>query len=70
MDEFVKSGREVVEEFFEEITSIERTDKKVVEKLLALYKNEKLSDTNIRNEMEQLLNEELREINSGEDSKD
>lgn len=69
MGEFIKSGREVVEAFFEEIRSIDGTDKKVVEKLLALYKKGKLSDTNIQNEMEQLLNEELREIDNGKDSK-
>ncbi len=59
MSEEIKSGKEVIDEFFAEIMNVEGVDKKTVEKLTSLYGEGKLTDTNIQNAMEQLLQEEL-----------
>ena len=59
MSDETKSGREVIDEFFAEILNIEGVDEKTVKKLVSLYSEKKLTDTNIQNAMEQLLQEEL-----------
>lgn len=59
MSDEIKSGKRVIDEFFAEIMNIEGVDKKTVEKLTSLYSEGKLTDTNIQNVMEQLLQEEL-----------
>ena len=69
MSDETKSGREVIDEFFAEILNIEGVDEKTVEKLISLYSEEKLTDTNIQNAMEQLLQEELDKM-EGVDGKD
>ena len=69
MSDETKSGREVIDEFFAEILNIEGVDEKTVEKLISLYSEEKLTDTNIQNAMEQLLQEEPDKM-GGEDGKD
>ncbi len=67
MSDETKSGREVIDEFFAEILNIEGVDEKTVEKLISLYSEEKLTDTNIQNAMEQLLQEELDKMGGGDD---
>jgi hypothetical protein len=59
MSNEIKSGKQVIDEFFAEIMSIEGVDKKTVEKLTTLHSEGKLTDTNIQNAMGQLLQEEL-----------
>ena len=59
MSNELKSGKEVLNEFFAEILNIEGVDEKTVKKLVSLYSEKKLTDTNIQNAMEQLLQEEL-----------
>ena len=59
MNDKIKSGKEVIDEFFAELMNIEGVDKKTAEKLTSLYHGEKLTETNIQNAMEQLLQEEL-----------
>lgn len=59
MSDEIKSGKQVIDEFFAEIMNIEGVDKKTVEKLTFLYSEGKLTDTNIENAMGQLLQEEL-----------
>jgi len=70
MSDETKSGREVIDEFFAEILNIEGVDEKTVEKLISLYSEEKLTDTNIQNAMEQLLQEELDKMAGEKDGKD
>lgn len=64
-----KSGREVISEFFAEILNVKGIDEKTVKKLISLHSENKLTDTNIQNSMEQLLQEELNntEENDGQD---
>ncbi len=70
MSDETKSGREVISEFFAEILNIEGVDEKTVEKLISLHSEKKLTDTNIQNAMEQLLQEELNEMGVEKDGKD
>jgi len=59
MSDEIKSGKQVIDEFFENIMNIEGVDKKTVENLTSLYSKGKLTDIEIQNAMEQLLQEEL-----------
>lgn len=54
MKETIKSGKEVIDEFFSEILNIEGVDDKTVELLVQLYGDDKLTDTNIQNGLEEL----------------
>lgn len=54
MEEKIKSGKEVIDEFFSEILNIEGVDEKTVDMLVQLYGDDKLTDTNIQNELEEL----------------
>ena len=69
MSDETKSGREVIDEFFANILNIDGVDEKTVKKLVSLYSEKKLTDTNIQNAMEQLLQEEL-DRTGGKDGKD
>lgn len=59
MDKKIKSGKEVIDEFFSEIYNIENIDEKTVEALISLYSEGKLTDKNIQNKLDELLQEEL-----------
>lgn len=54
MEEKIKSGKEVIDEFFSEILNIEGVDEQTVDMLVQLYGDDKLTDTNIQNELEEL----------------
>ena len=54
----VKSGKEILDDFFEEISSIENVDKKIAELLQELYANGKLTDKNVANELQKIRNED------------
>lgn len=69
MSDGIKSGKEVIDEFFAEIMNIEGVDKKTVEKLTSLYIEGKFTDTNIQNVMEKILQEEL-DTTEDKDGKD
>ena len=59
MSDEIKTGKEVIDEFFAEIMNIEGIDKKTVAKLTSLYNEGKLTNTNIQNAMDQIFQEEL-----------
>jgi len=59
MDKEIKSGKEVIDEFFSEIYNIENVDEKTVEALVSLYSEGKLTDKNIQNALEVLVQQEL-----------
>jgi len=54
MEQKIKSRKEVIDEFFSEILNIEGVDEKTVEMLVKLYSDDKLTDTNIQNELDEL----------------
>jgi uncharacterized protein (UPF0335 family) len=51
MDNKVKSGKEILEDFFTNISKIENVDKRLTESLTNLYQQGKLTDTNVKNEL-------------------
>lgn len=53
----VKSGKEILDDFFKEITSIENVDKTIAESLAELYNNGKLTDKNVVNELSKIRTE-------------
>ncbi len=54
MAEEVKSGKEILDNFFNEIEEIENVDKDIVKMLSKLYQEDKLTDTNVKNELQKL----------------
>lgn len=54
MDNNVKSGKEILDDFFTNISKIQNVDKGLAESLSNLYKQGKLSDTNVKNELSNL----------------
>jgi len=59
MDKKIKSGKEVIDEFFSEIYNIENVDEKTVDALVSLYSTGKLTDKNIQNALEELVQQGL-----------
>ena len=54
MDNKVKSGKEILDEFFANISSLEKVDKELAESLASLYHQGKLTDTNVKNEIQKI----------------
>ena len=57
MTDRIRSGQEVLDEFFTEITSIEDVDQHVANIVINLYREGKLSDTNLSNELARIRGE-------------
>lgn len=60
MDNQIKSGKDVIDEFFAEILNIEGTDESTVNKLIELYGDNKFTDSNIQNALEELKQEAIK----------
>jgi hypothetical protein len=54
MDKKVKSGKEILDDFFTNISSIENVDKELAESLANLYQQGKLTDINVKNEIQKI----------------
>lgn len=54
MEESVKSGEEIVNDFFNSIEEIKGVDANIAKMLVTLYKDGKLTDTNVKNELQKL----------------
>jgi len=54
MENQVKSGKEILDDFFKEIESIENVDKSIAQSLASLYQQDKLTDANVKNELQKL----------------
>jgi len=54
MSDKVKSGQEILDDFFEAIESIEGVDPKISQLISQLYKDDSLTDRAIKNGLEQL----------------
>ena len=59
MNNEIKSGKDVIREFFSEILNLEGVDPKTVRRLVELFQDNKLTDSNIQNALEALKQEEL-----------
>lgn len=54
MEEKVKSGKEILDDFFNRIEEITDVDKYIASMLAQLYKDDRFTDTNIKNELQKL----------------
>jgi len=54
MDNKVKSGKEILDDFFNNISKIKNVDKVLAESISNLYNKGKLSDVNVKNELSNL----------------
>ena len=55
MDEqIVKSGKEIVDDFFSKITAIDGVDIAIANSLTELYAQDKLTDKNVANELQKV----------------
>lgn len=54
MEENVKSGEEIVNDFFTSIEEIKGVDANIAKMLGTLYKEGKLTDINVKNELQKL----------------
>lgn len=59
MTDRIRSGQEVLEEFFTEIASIAGIDNDVANIVINLYREGKLSDTNLSNELARIREEKI-----------
>ncbi|CAN5413476.1 hypothetical protein BH23BAC1_BH23BAC1_34120 [soil metagenome] len=66
MNNKIKSGKEVIDEFFSEIYNVENVDKTTVDVLVSLYSKNKITDTNIQNALDDILQKELDKIEKNE----
>jgi len=57
MTDRIRSGQEVLDEFFTEIANIEGVDQDVANIVISLYRDGKLSDTNLSNELARIREE-------------
>lgn len=66
MSDKIKSGKEVIDEFFSEIYNVQNADKTTVDILVSLYGKNKLTDPNIQNALDDFLQKELDKIEKDE----
>lgn len=59
MTDRIKSGQEVIDEFFSEILNVEELDREIVEVLINLYQEGKLTSVNLSNELEGIREEKI-----------
>lgn len=59
MKEQIKSGNAVIEEFFSEIMNIEGIEENSVSSIVSLYSEGKLTDKNVLNALDELVQKEL-----------
>lgn len=64
MDDKIKSGKDVINDFFAEIYNIPNADKKTVDALVELYSQAKLSDKNVQNTLDDIVQKELKQIDN------
>ena len=50
----IKSGKQIVDEFFADIQNIDEVDEKIASTLTKLYKDGKFTNTNISNALSEL----------------
>lgn len=50
----VKSGKEILDEFFAGIDNIENVDPAIASKIKQLYDEDKLTEANVKNELQRL----------------
>ena len=56
----VKSGKEILDDFFNEIEKIENVEPKIAQLISQLFKEDKLTDINVKNGLQTLRTEDER----------
>jgi hypothetical protein len=59
MDKKVKSGKEILDDFFTDISNIKNVDKTIAKSLSNLYHQGKLTETNLKNELQKLRDKDV-----------
>ena len=54
MADKVKSGKKILDDFFDTLEEVENVDKDIAKMLAELYQNDKLTDVNVKNELQKL----------------
>jgi hypothetical protein len=54
IDDTIKSGKDILDDFFKNIENIENIDKSVAKSLRDLYQAGKFTDANVKNSLQQL----------------
>lgn len=67
MSEKIKSGKDVIEDFFAEIYNVPNADKKTIDTLVALFSENKFTEKNIQNALDSQMQIELNKIEKGDD---
>jgi hypothetical protein len=62
MDNTVKKGKDVIDDFFAEILNVPNTDENTVQKLVELYGSGKFTERGIANAMDELTQTELKKV--------
>lgn len=63
----VKSGQDVIEDFFAEIYNVPNTDNKTIDTLVSLFSENKFTEKNIQNALDREMQIELNKIEKGDD---
>ena len=50
----IKSGKEILDEFFNNVQNIENVDKTLAQTIATLYEQGKMTDINVKNELQRL----------------
>jgi hypothetical protein len=66
MSEPIKTGREVIDQFFLNALNVADTDKAVVELLISLHKAGTLTDTKIQQSLDQMLQAAMEPAKDGD----
>lgn len=61
MTDQIKSGQEILDEFFSQLMDIEGVDREVAKTIMKLYQEGKLTNTNITNELGKIRKKKERE---------
>jgi hypothetical protein len=67
MDNKIKSGKDVLDDFFAEIYNIPNADRNTVDALVELYSQGKLSDKNVQNTLDEIVQKELKQIDKDDE---
>lgn len=63
MDKPVKSGKEILDDFFNNILTIPNVDEKLASQIKKMYEEGKLTNTNLSNKLTSLREEEINDKN-------
>jgi len=63
MNNKIKSGKEILDDFFSTIQQLDKVDKDIAEILMRLYQQGKLTDINLKNELQTLRDTNVRAKN-------